>query len=282
MDMTHHLQKGANNISIDLVVWSNTTLSYEPYTDYAGFVYNDLAKMAVGMTAFVYNESAVEAILGQDQAYTAAEAAIKEGCSAPWRLKPPAFVNESPYQVLLEQDAEPSRGGYTLKKRGGAFTRFTDPDEPEVQSSLLQSSTHEGSPKRMVRAEIQAGGQAQKQRGADNQDTVHHKVRHHHQGEAHSAGRFDFEKRAPWYLYDEQTEAERRSPSYMQLHKRVKVFEKKLVQGSSRDVAVKVDPQQLPTDWSRVAVHFKLERPSDHHLEIDHWDRVGSFGLRLN
>merc|ERR1719408_850691 len=118
---------------MDLVVWSNSTLRYEPYTDYAGYVFNDLAMLAVGMTSFVYDEGAVSAIRAQDKAFTAAEAAIRQGSSVPWRLKPPAFVKEAlTQQVLLQADSEAPPADEA--KHSPKLSRFMDARSDESAS----------------------------------------------------------------------------------------------------------------------------------------------------
>jgi len=287
IDLTDHMKKGPNSLTIDLLVWSNTTLRYEAYTDYAGFVFNDLASLAVGITAFVYNESAVQAIHGQDRAYTAAEAAVRDGCSVPHRLKPPAFVREaSEDQVLLQIGSRAASSGQvknsrrhpaefilpqhdvhnTLQEPTSFMRRHfhhsvvpVDAQDVEAASSML-----EGKARRMARAEIGA-------RGA-NIDVYPHQA--HAAARVHSfpKGRFDFEGRAPWYLYNETTEG------HIDV-KHVPLFTNRLMQGNSRDVQVHIDRASVPSDWSQVALHFHLHKPDD--LEYDHWDRVGSMGLRF-
>ncbi|CAK0803060.1 unnamed protein product [Prorocentrum cordatum] len=53
-----------------------------------------------------------------------------------------------------------------------------------------------------------------------------------------------------------------------------------LIQGARRVAYAQVEAALIPEDWGSVAVHFKLEKPPG-NLSIDHWDRVGSFGLKL-
>lgn len=106
VDLTDHVQQGSNVATIELVVWSNSTLQYAPYTDYAGFVFGDEAKLTVGLNAFVYGAAAVDAVRGQPAAFTAAEAALRNGSSHPASLRPPAVVLEpEDMPVLLQQRA---------------------------------------------------------------------------------------------------------------------------------------------------------------------------------
>jgi hypothetical protein len=61
---------------------------------------------------------------------------------------------------------------------------------------------------------------------------------------------------------------------------RIPVMVTELIQGARRVAYAQLEAALIPKDWDSVAVHFKLEKPPG-NLSIDHWDRVGSFGLKL-
>jgi len=95
-------------------------------------------------------------------------------------------------------------------------------------------------------------------------------------------GRYDFEEKAPWYLYDEKTSGK---PGIRAGAQVVPVFTDSLIQISSREIRIKVDKKLLPKDWNQLGLQIRLQRPGEDSrtdlvgMELDDWDRVGSFGV---
>jgi len=85
----------------------------------------------------------------------------------------------------------------------------------------------------------------------------------------------------PWYFLNssvpEQVKASRIEEKGAV---RVPAMVTELIQGAHRVAYAQVEAALIPSDWGSVAVHFKLEKPPG-NLSFDHWDRVGSFGLKL-
>lgn len=297
MDMTDHVQKGSNTMIMDLVVWSNASGRYLPYTDYAGFVFDDLASLSVGLSAMIYNGSSVEAIRNQDRSFTAAEKALREGCSDFARLNPPDFVPEpiadevllqvGSRAVISKKHNSAVAGHHHSRRVSAKHVNYGSLRKPRFEgrqfhysrmpvdlpvASFVESSPPERKLRTMARAEAPASGVAAREASI-----------HLHQRRAsarigaqaevdHIPPRFDFEQRAPWYLYNETFEG----PIDVT---HVPIFENKLMQARNRDVDVHIDPASVPQDWEHVALHFHLHKPDD--LDYDHWDRVGSVGLRF-
>lgn len=94
IDVTEHLDKtGRNEFSLNLTVWQNLTHRYALYTDISGFIQNDVAMLAVTANVLLYGSYAVTAVLTAPQAFSKAEAALRDGCSDPEKLKPPKVVH---------------------------------------------------------------------------------------------------------------------------------------------------------------------------------------------
>mmetsp|Transcript_98587 Transcript_98587/g.181246 ORF Transcript_98587/g.181246 Transcript_98587/m.181246 type:complete len:865 (+) Transcript_98587:86-2680(+) len=285
MDLTKHSRKGENFLSVDVLVWSNATLSYEPYTDYGGFVFGDKAWLTVGLSAFIYDQSAVKAIQKQPKAYTAAEAAIRNGSSHPSSLTPPAFVIEP--LSLLESGSKSERGRGTpsaQRRTKRAFLLNRKRQKPSKASFLGGHLHANGSKllgKKLIRSELKAhvhtdlaavqiGGVASARRVLDV----------HSESELNGTlqdelDRYDFEGTSPWYLYNSTEE----DPLQAAGTTRVTLYNGLLVDISNRESTVSITRDALPNDWSHVALHFQLSKPPN--LDYDHWDREGSFGLRL-
>jgi hypothetical protein len=284
-------------LTIDLVVWSNATLQYEPYTDFAGFIYGDSANLIVDLNAFVYNRSTVETILQGGAPRSAAEKAILLGSSAPARLFPPDFVREPVLQDVLLQTRSKPQGAMTQRgthlprstfhhtafyhkqvlRKGLTFmgksfepvrrtaVMWDDEDDQAAKIVRAPSSTRA----RMARAEIRAEGSTAK--NADIQEHRWLDVAISSEAEVKQmATDFDFEGRAPWYLYNSSKEGPIQALRYQ-------VFNNRLVQARNRHVEQLLANASFP-DWGHVAIHFRLHDPPS-PLKIDHWDRVGSLGL---
>ena len=88
VDLTQWLKEGPNRISLNLLVWSNATGSYLPYTDYGGFAMDDQVSLTMGLSLFMYDPAASAAIREQTRAFTAAEMALRNGRSDPGALRP--------------------------------------------------------------------------------------------------------------------------------------------------------------------------------------------------
>lgn len=90
-------------------------------------------------------------------------------------------------------------------------------------------------------------------------------------------GRYDFEGAAPWYLYNQEQSGKPGSKAGAQV---VPVFVDRLMQINSREVQITVNKKLLPEDWSQLGLQVRLEPPAG--MELDDWDRVGSFGIRYD
>jgi hypothetical protein len=291
-DVTNHVQEGNNSMEFAILVWSNATLKYEPYMDNAGFIFDDHAHLAVGISAFVYGADAVQAIKGQHRAFTAAEAAIRNGSSAPERMTPPAVVREQNLdQVFLEMGQRPK--SYAKKARQAMPRQHTSAPEPSRSSIESSSDSHEvgvsasgtqihAHRHTFMRSEFGEKSISLHEQGSQPVHHQHHPghhlhhLQHHHRQHLHTKheGRFDFEHRAPWYLWNETREG---PVDNMNIH-RVELFANKLSQASSRQLSVSVDSDAIPEDWDHVALLLHLHKPFG-DLDYDHWDRVGSVGL---
>jgi len=89
--------------------------------------------------------------------------------------------------------------------------------------------------------------------------------------------RFDFEARAPWYLYNTTAEG---PPGAAHGATTVRIFEGELMQGAKRKVQAQIVPSAVPVAWGQVALRLRLAKPPG-DLEYDHWDREASIGLLL-
>lgn len=292
IDLTEHSKRGQNSISIDVLVWSNATLSYEPYTDYGGFVFDDSALLTVGLSAFIYSKSAVEAIKKQTKAYTAAEAAIRNGSSHPPSLTPPAFVVEPLSLLELGSKSESKRGVPSTKRRTKRpFTlkrRRSYPGKKHLLGEHLHAKQAPARPVLMRRevkthvhsefAVLQVGAAASAKIIVDvrNESEPNGTLQNESEPNLHSElDRYDFEEKSPWYMYNSTEE----DPLQAAGTTRVTLYNGLMVDGSNRENTVNITKDALPNDWSHVALHFQLSKPPG--LEYDNWDREGSFGLQL-
>jgi hypothetical protein len=142
---------------------------------------------------------------------------------------------------------------------------WDDEDDQAAKIVRAPSSTRA----RMARAEIRAEGSTAK--NADIQEHRWLDVAISSEAEVKQmATDFDFEGRAPWYLYNSSKEGPIQALRYQ-------VFNNRLVQARNRHVEQLLANASFP-DWGHVAVHFRLHDPPS-PLQIDHWDRVGSLGL---
>jgi len=165
IDVTHVEWKDLNHLVVDVVVWSHEAQTYTPYTDFAQFFGGNPATLFVGLTLFVYDKSAVNAIEKQPQAYTAAEAALRNGCSYPEALKPPAFVERQDDDSLVQKS---NRSVHRLVGAHGAYVGVK-----LNEKAMLERTSYNARHSRVSRV-----------------------ARHL------SSSRYDFESTAPWYLYD--------------------------------------------------------------------------------
>jgi hypothetical protein len=124
MDVTQYVHQGMNDMTVDLVVYSQQTGKYEPYTDYGGFYGGDTATSFMGITLFVYDAEAADAIKAQGKAFTAAERALREGCNVPSALEDPSR--------RLSQTARGSEAFGSLLQTGSSIN--------ELRPSLRTSS----------------------------------------------------------------------------------------------------------------------------------------------
>jgi len=219
-DVTDRVRAGINELTFDVVVWSDAVGGYEAYSDVSGFTHPEDASFPVGMTALVYSGGVVAAVRGQGGAKSAAELALREGCSVPEALRPPDRVER--HRRLAEL--------------------------PEETPSQVAASVADTAAQRHVLPQFR--------RRLDE------------------AVGFDFEARAPWYVYNESAEGPAGGA------KTVQILDHALVQAATRVVRAKVPRSLLAGDWAQAALLLRLSKPPD-GLEYDHWDRVGSVGLEL-
>lgn len=92
-----------------------------------------------------------------------------------------------------------------------------------------------------------------------------------------SFDRFDFEDRAPWFLYNSSQLADG-SVGDLPGTRVVPVFTEALFQDGLQHQRVKLD-RKLLGDWQRAALHLRVGKPTG--LEMDHWDRLGAVGIVL-
>lgn len=266
VDVTKFIKAGkrSHNISLDVVVWSNHTHRYMPYVDYGGFAFGDQASLIVGMTMFVYDEKAVHAIRKQNQSFTPAEKALRNGCNNPKLLRPPEEVGPTEYQVLLqtEQTHTSALRGHVQAKEDGASRR--------VENFSLTRRSARKSRRYLSHVFLRA------QDDAADPSNHQKKLRVLEGNHTDSNGRFDFLDTAPWYLYNMSADGR---PGAEAGTKTVKIFKQSLMQGATRTVYRTLQRSELPTTWSQAALRIRLQKPK--HLEIDHWDRVASFGMTL-
>mmetsp|Transcript_43591 Transcript_43591/g.79407 ORF Transcript_43591/g.79407 Transcript_43591/m.79407 type:complete len:838 (+) Transcript_43591:179-2692(+) len=265
VDVTQWLSAGANVLRMDVVVWSNSTWSYTPYTNYGGFALDDRASLTVGLTMFAYDAEAVNAILQQPAALSAAEAAVRSGSSMPSALQIPAipqrgvppasFAEMRTSAFRKEQSSLLQRAGNLLPALDGvAGLMQTRPERPHMALA--------GSPQDQHR-----------QLGAVSQHVMV-------QGES----RFDFEARAPWYFYNSSSSGR---PGEQALNvSRINLFNGDLVQGRSQLIRVSLPMAYLQKqlDWeqtAQVGLHLRLSKPPG-NLSYDHWDRQGSIGILVD
>jgi len=255
LDVTKWLRNGRNSISVDLSVWNSKTKEYEKYINYGNYVGGgDGAVLYVGATMFVYDGVAVDAIKRQNKGYTAAEQALRTGCSAPAALKPPDEVN-SAFSSFLEM-------GENIESRD----RSTPARASEMQQPTAYRRDGNGDMKRKKKLRLR-----------------HHSSTQHvsllaQKSELNMESRYNFEAKAPWYNFN-SNEAE--ETKWLRGAKVVPVFVHGLVQINSREIAVKVKRENLPEEWGHAAMHFRLEKPGLKGLQMDDWDRMGSMGLRF-
>ena len=214
IDISDHLDAAAdvNVFKLELTVWLNATHLYDRYVDYNGFIQGDKAMLAVTAHVLIYGKDAVNAALAAPRASSKAEAAIRQGCSDPGALRPPAIVRDLPE-------------GFVSSARARS-----------QQQSMVYPPQPVAPPQQVP---------------------------------------YDFEARAPWYFYNASRETLPGLPvgaTYLPL------FPGRLVQSNSRTVYSNLLRGQLQDLSQRqVGLRFRLLKPS--HLEVDHWDRVGSLGV---
>mmetsp|Transcript_2979 Transcript_2979/g.7611 ORF Transcript_2979/g.7611 Transcript_2979/m.7611 type:complete len:839 (+) Transcript_2979:116-2632(+) len=266
IDVTQWVTTGENTLRMDVVVWSNSTWSYTPYTNYAGFALNDRASLTVGLTMFAYDSEAVQAVLQQPAALSAAEAALRSGSSMPSALHIPE----------IPQRGVPPASFAEMRK--SAFDRTQSSFLQRVASSNLLPAL-EG---------ISGLDRSKSERGLGLAGTAQDRERQlsavsHHMS-VQGPTRFDFEARAPWYFYNSSSEGR---PGEQTLNvSRINLFNGELVQGRSQLIRVSfpLESLQQHLDWeqtAQVALHLRLADPAG-NLSIDHWDRQGSIGILLD
>lgn len=251
INVTDYVRSGANAATLDLVVWSNVTGSYEPYANPGGFAYDDGASLAVSLALFVYEPRVVAAVRNHTfRPYSLAEKAIKHGCSHPEALQPPDVPTRFMPVSFLARDREVT-----------SFLSMPEAWDPRAAPVLATSP-------------LFLGYHRQRKAAVAHLQQRTEQVHRHYKATVDSSGRFDFDGRAPWYLYNETLEGGGGGV-------RMTIFEGSLSQGSSREITATVPAGLLPRNWSQVALHFRLKKPPG-DLSFDAWDRKGSFGMLLS
>jgi len=233
VDVTKWLRKGKNHLTVDALVWSQVTKSYELYTDLSGFAFKDAASLAIGLNLFVYGADAVAAARAKGRPSTPAESALKDGSGGRGQLDPtgPPVTEEAVVQL-------------TQIRPTSELLQLTSAVDVQAKTDQLRDGRARGSS-----AAVTSEGQERPQ--------------------------------PPWYFLNssvpEQVKASHIEDKGVV---RIPAMVTELIQGARRVAYAQVEAALIPEDWGSVAVHFKLEKPPG-NLSIDHWDRVGSFGLKL-
>mmetsp|Transcript_82100 Transcript_82100/g.150117 ORF Transcript_82100/g.150117 Transcript_82100/m.150117 type:complete len:924 (-) Transcript_82100:26-2797(-) len=261
VDVTDWVTSGANFATVDLSVWSSVLESYEPYTDYGGFALGDSASLSVGLSLFVYAGAAVNEIRLQPRAYTAAEAALRDGSSAPSALQPPAHPVSAVLPAFIQAKHASRPSDASRKRREAKLPR------PRMRRRLREALLLA----RGLGAVSRGSAQLAMKPSAGRLRGLRRSLR------GASEERFDFEKRAPWYFYNSTNE----SAADLLNPMRVPVFTNSIQQGNSRILTMNLSRQLLPEAWGQVALHLHVHKPPG-KLETDHWDRECSLGLLLS
>jgi len=312
LDVTDMVKEGNNNMQIDMWVFDEGTQKYHRFTDISGYDKEDLAKMVVGSTMSIYPKQAVDTIRKQEQAFTAAEKALRQGSSAAL-LETPAFEAQL-------------AAGSSLLEGGSMSTPLPGNNDSNSSHSHQHNERHRYVSElraRKSRAKSQgtrtAAGMVEVHGLADRSDTREHSSGSFLQTNNHTGSslnenlvdfssdcksrvgllhgedkavlsNFDFEKAAPWYCYSDKGE-ELKALKNVQ---RISLFQREGIDISTRTTTRALGEHLgLPTDfkWSHAALHFRLDSPNfqgkaedgkPYVNEFDHWDRVGSLGLHLS
>ena len=115
IDVSEHLNHKAevNVFKLELAVWLNASHRYDRYVDYNGFIQGDTAMLAVTTHVLIYGKDAVDAALAAPRASSKAEAAIRQGCSDPKALRPPAVVRNFPDGFVSSERARKQQQSMT-------------------------------------------------------------------------------------------------------------------------------------------------------------------------
>jgi hypothetical protein len=273
VDVTQWLGEGSNKLEVSVLVWNNLTHAYEYYSDYSGFAYNDAASLTVGLNLFVYDATAVAAAKALEHPSTDAELALQTG------LGGVGVVDPHGTPVTLEPV------GLLALGRGRSSS---EPRMSRARESLAEVVEDTGDGAAYVPRALRGlyrqpedhfmmiSGDAARGRATTVPVVLGHTAtRKEARAAADGSGFPDIEGRAPWYLRNE-TNGTGLGSGFI----KVPAMTSALVQGATRTVYAHVEASALPEDWGRVALHFQLSKPPD-PMEYDHWDRLGSFGLRL-
>eukprot|EP00931_Biecheleriopsis_adriatica_P115597 TRINITY_DN91382_c0_g1_i1.p1 TRINITY_DN91382_c0_g1~~TRINITY_DN91382_c0_g1_i1.p1 ORF type:complete len:886 (-),score=161.60 TRINITY_DN91382_c0_g1_i1:104-2761(-) len=256
IDVTDSLDKSSradsNFLELSVTVWSNATHRYMPYTDYGGFALGDQAMLAIAMNLMIYDSNAVAAAHSMDQSLTKAQAALRQGCSDPFALRPPAVLSDRREQSLLAKSAthaHPSNHSHGSPNED-------DDDEKHTKAAEVAD---------------------------DGTTNVIGQTGLRHRRASVQRGFYDFEGRAPWYFYNQSRDG---IPGLNATFEGtlVPVFENRLVQSASRkintNIGLEVVKKLLPAStWREIGLRLRLGKPAN--LETDHWDRLGGFGILL-
>lgn len=255
LDVTKWAKNGQNTISVDLSVWSSTENKYEKYTNYNNYLRGaDGAVLFVGATMFIYDGDAYDSIKAQRKAFTAAEAALRNGCSHPEALRPPTEVNGAFALMQLGERSQPVAEKSNPSRASGLQAPTAYNHESFASLGESMGSKHNRASNRHTRNRLSFLAQSRRLR---------------------TGARYNFEARAPWYQFDEGHEG-------TQVYAGAKVvpaFKDSLIQINKREIRIKVKKDQLPKEWGHAALHLRLEAPGFRGGTMDNWDRMGSLGM---
>eukprot|EP00929_Paragymnodinium_shiwhaense_P031827 TRINITY_DN17753_c0_g1_i1.p1 TRINITY_DN17753_c0_g1~~TRINITY_DN17753_c0_g1_i1.p1 ORF type:complete len:894 (-),score=237.23 TRINITY_DN17753_c0_g1_i1:166-2847(-) len=124
-DLTPVLTAGSSshNVALDISVLDERSGEYQPYSNLGQEVGGDAANLFLGLTVFVYEADASKAILAQPQAYTAAEAAMRNGISNPGAVVEEE-QKESPSVAAAEPEAGPAVAIAAAETQGATPMRY--------------------------------------------------------------------------------------------------------------------------------------------------------------
>lgn len=272
LDVTDLVRKGHNKAALDIRVLENRTGDFSNFTNLKGYAWQDDSSLMVSLSLAVYQADVVaklKAVRRNVPSFTRAEAALRGVPQPPIKEKRASLAGTLPASALL-MERSPTRRALT-RTEASLWVQTTEPPLQEVPTGSLWVARPEPSSSALLtlgrrKLAAESGNQSDSDSGA----------LHGRASSCVGSGARNFEARAPWYNGGPELEAEG------DCHKTVRlpVISDVLVQGASRTHVRSVEHDGIPENWVQVALHLRLEPPGG-HLEIDHWDRVGSIGVHI-